>query len=127
MKALSRNRLAPHQRDLIVREADKQYEKIKHQHEEVFSNRLLFLVMLAISIVLDEEFGFGSARRKRFIDAFVSKINELSGFLCENKCVYQNGHKDFDVEYNRECLRKLADQYGIAYKESMFDDLFENL
>lgn len=125
MKALSKNRLTPSQRERMNKAVIREYEKVKHQHEEKFSNRLLFLVILAMSIILDEQLDFGDTRRKRFIDAFVAKINELSKFLSDNKCEYQNGHKDFDVEYNRDFLRKLADQYGIAYNESMFDDLFE--
>lgn len=125
MKALSKKRLSSSQIDLIERESVKQYEKIKHQHEETISNRLLFMVLLSMSLILEEQLGYGITRRKRFIEAFKNKINELSAFLYDNRCEDGNGYKDFDVEYNRDFLKRLAEQQGIAYNESMFDDLFE--
>ena len=125
MKAINKKRLPVYQRDLIEKESYKQYEKIKAQHEETITNRLLFMVLLSMSLVLDEQLGYGITRRKRFIEAFKNKINELSAFLYDNRCEDGNGHKDFDVEYNRDFLKRLAEQQGIAYNELMFDDLFE--
>ena len=127
MKALSKSRFTSSQRSNINKYVRKEYEKVKAAHEDLIVKRLLFFCLLGLCEVLSEQLGYGKDRRKRFIGAFIEKVNSISQMCYDNKCEYQNGRIDFDADYNRELLSRMAEQYGIEFDESIFDDTFEEL
>lgn len=56
----------------------------------------------------------------------MAKVNELSDHLVKNKCETANGNERYDTDYNRETLKRLAEQYHIAWDEEVFNDDIEN-
>lgn len=125
MNVLSKKRLTSAQRSKVNHYVSTHYEKIKSAHEDLIVKRLLFFCLLGLSEVLHEQLGYGKDRRKRFLDAFVEKVNAISQMCCDNKCEYQDGKVDYDTDYNRELLSRMAAQYDIKFDESIFDDTFE--
>lgn len=100
-----------------------EYEKIKKQHEKKVGDRIEFMFILGVAITAHEELGFGPKRRKDLINKIVDTINELSNYLAGNKVVETADHKEhYDIEYNREYLKRLADEYGVPFDEEIFND-----
>lgn len=85
-----------------------------------------FLHYLTLSIVLEEVLHFGEQRRAKILNACMAKVNELSDYLVKNKCETANGNARYDTEYNLETLKRLAEQYHIAFDEDIFNDEVED-
>ena len=125
MKALgnsSSRRLSRSQRDavnkLVKQEVQKQYDR-EIDNAENFGK---FFTTIAACEVLEEEFGFGEVRKKRFMDAFVKHCNELSDYLQSNICY--EGDSDtpvFDKEYNIDILNRKAEHLGMKFDEGMIE------
>lgn len=125
MKALNKRRATPAQRQMITDAVVKEYEKIKSAHEKKINERVFFIHYLALAITAEELLGFGDTRRDRLVEACISKSNELSQELVQNKCTNADGVESFDSDYNRSLLEKLAKQCHLKFDESIFDDDFE--
>jgi len=109
----------------IVKETEKAYEEIKREHEEKLNDRFCFMFLLATADFAHEAFGFGPIRRERLLKGITQRVNEISSYLTSNVVTEANNReKHFDIEYNRDYLRRLADQYGIEFDETIFDDEF---
>lgn len=127
MKALSKRRATPAQRQMITDAVVAEYSKIKKAHEKKISDRVFFMFVLALASVADEELGFGDTRRDRLVEAVIKKANNLSNDLLDNKCVNADGSESFDSDYNRTLLERLSKQYHLKFDESIFDDDFEEV
>lgn len=69
-----------------------------------------------------EQYGFSKAKQKNFRRVFMEKLDKLNRFLESN--TYTAGlsdHQQFDVEYNQEKLRELAELYEIELPEGIFE------
>lgn len=128
MKAYDRKkRLTVSQRDVLKKCVVEEFTKYKAQYEKKCNDRIFFIHYLALAMVLDEQLGFGEKRRAKILKACMSKVTALSEFLVSNKCTYANGKEDFDVDYNLAQLERLAKQYNIAWDESIFVDVEEEM
>jgi hypothetical protein len=125
MRANYKNRVSTKTQLLIEDTVAEEYEKIKKQHEKKVSDRIEFMFILGTAVALHEQLGFGAKRRRDFINAMVAKINEISAYLADNKVVEGFGAErkvSYDVDYNRDYLRRLADEYGVPFNEEVFND-----
>lgn len=125
MNAYGKRRLTVAQQETVHKAVVSEFEKYKHAYEKKCNERISFLVFLALAKVTDEQFGFGEQRRARLIKSCMDEVNALSDYLVSNKCETANGNERYDTEYNLETLKRLAEQYHIAFDESMFDDDIE--
>lgn len=125
MKAYGKRRLTVAQRETVHKAVISEFEKYKQQYEQKVNSRVFFLHYLTLAMVLDDELHFGEQRRAKVLKACMAKVNELSDYLVKNKCETANGNARYDTEYNLETLKRLAEQYHIAFDESMFDDDIE--
>ena len=69
-----------------------------------------------------EQYGFSKVKQKNFRRVFMEKLDKLNRFLESN--TYTAGLSDrqqFDVEYNQEKLRELAELYGIDFSDALFE------
>ena len=102
-----------------------EYEKIKKQHEKKVGDRIEFMFILGVAIPAHEKLGFGPKRRKELINKIIDTINELSSYLAGNKVMETADHSEhYDIDYNREYLKRLADEYGVPFDEEVFNDEF---
>jgi len=122
MNAYNKNRMTSAQRNMIdsyvKREIQRQYDK-EIDNAENFSK---FFTTIVACEVLEEEFGFGETRRKRFLDKFVEHCNSLSEYLASN--TYVEGNSDtpiFDKEYNLEIMNRYAEKFGIKFYDGMIE------
>lgn len=122
MNVLNRNRLSPSQRKIVNDEVVKGFEKVSKAYEQKVSDRVQFIWLLATALTLQEHLRFGTERREKFMDELFKRANGLSEQLCGNKCKDAEDHEDYDIEYNREILKRLSADLGIEYDESVFDD-----
>lgn len=125
MKAYGKRRLSVAQQEAVQKAVIAEFDKYKKKYEEKVNARAFFLHYLTLSIVLEEVLHFGEQRRAKILKACMDKVNELSDHLVKNKCETANGNERYDTEYNLETLKRLAEQYHIAFDESMFDDDIE--
>lgn len=98
--------------------------KVRRKYDSKLLDRFQFMYTLGLSIALNKAAGFGFGRRKKVIDEMVKQVNDLSTYLSSNTCMDGQNNKKYDVEYNREYLKRLADKYGVHFDESIFDDEF---
>lgn len=127
MKSYYKHRVPTKTQALIEDTVAEEYEKIKKLHEKKVGDRVEFMFILGIAVTLHEQLGFGAKRRRDFINAMAAKINEISAYLADNKVVEGFGAErivNYDVDYNRDYLRRLAKKYGIPYDEEIFTDEF---
>ena len=123
MKAYYEHRVSAKTQRLIDEKTSEAYEEIKKKHEKKVGDRIEFMYILGIAVALHEKLGFGAKRRRDFINAMVAKINEISAFLAGNKVVDADTRKEsYDIDYNREYLKRLADKYGVPFDEEVFND-----
>jgi outer membrane lipoprotein-sorting protein len=110
---------------LIEDTVAEEYEKIKKLHEKKVGDRIEFIFILGTAVALHEQLGFGAKLRRDFINAMAAKINEISSYLAGNKVIEGSGSErkeTYDVDYNRDYLRRLADEYGVPFNEEVFND-----
>lgn len=125
MKAYGKRRLTVAQRETVHKAVISEFEKYKQQYEQKVNSRVFFLHYLTLAMVLDDELHFGEQRQAKVLKACMSKVNELSDYLVKNKCETANGNARYDTEYNLETLKRLAEQYHIAFDEDIFNDEVE--
>lgn len=125
MKAYGKRRLTVAQQETVHKAVVSEFEKYKHAYEKKCNERISFLVFLALAKVTDEQFGFGEQRRAKLIESCIEQVNSLSDYLVSNKYETQNGNERYDTDYNRETLKRLAEQYHIAFDEDIFNDEVE--
>lgn len=125
MKAYGKRRLTVAQRETVHKAVISEFEKYKQQYEQKVNSRVFFLHYLTLAMVLDDELHFGEQRRAKLLKACMAKVNELSDHLVKNKCETANGNERYDTEYNLETLKRLAEQYHIAFDEDIFNDEVE--
>ena len=125
MKANYKNRVTEKEKKRIEKAVYEEYENIKKSHERKMNDRFCFLFMLGAAMYAHEALGYGPKRRVDLVDGIVQKVNELSNYLSSNTVIV-NGEKEeeYDVEYNRGYLERLAKEYNIRYDEEIFDDEF---
>lgn len=121
MKAINRKRHSKTQREFIKNEVDKVYRDNMKKHEEIMLKRFMFWFMISLCKTMDDEFDFGKKRLNKLKSSLMKTMSEVSDYLVSNTCETQDG-KEFDVEYNRTILQRLAEQYGVDFDESVFDD-----
>lgn len=121
MKAINRKRHSKTQREFIKSEVDKVYRDNMKKHEEIMLKRFMFWFMISLCKTMDDEFDFGEKRLNKLKSSLMKTMSEVSDYLVSNTCETQDG-KGFDVEYNRTILQRLAEQYGVEFDESVFDD-----
>ncbi len=121
MKAITRTRRSKTERDFIKSEVDKVYRENMEHHEDKMLKRFMFWFMLSLCITMDEEFGFGEQRLNRLKQSLLKTMNEVSEYLTSNTCETKDG-EEFDVDYNRTILQRLAYQYGVEFNEELFND-----
>lgn len=122
MKAYGKRRLSVAQQEAVQKAVIAEFDKYKRKYEEKVNARAFFLHYLTLSIVLEEVLHFGEQRRAKILKACMAKVNELSDHLVKNKCETPNGNERYDTDYNRETLKRLAEQYHIAWDEEIFND-----
>ena len=125
MKAYGKRRLTVAQQEAVQKAVIAEFEKCKKKYEEKVNARVFFLHYLTLAMVLDDELHFGEQRRAKVLKACMAKVNELSDYLVKNKCETANGNERYDTEYNLETLKRLAEQYHIAFDEDIFNDEVE--
>lgn len=125
MKAYGKRRLTVAQQEAVQKAVIAEFDKYKKKYEEKVNARAFFLHYLTLSIVLEEVLHFGEQRRAKILKACMDKVNELSDHLVKNKCETANGNERYDTEYNLETLKRLAEQYHIAFDEDIFNDEVE--
>jgi hypothetical protein len=126
MKSYYKHRVPVKTQSLIENTVSEEYEKIKKLHEKKVSDRVEFMFILGTAVALHEQLGFGAKRRRDFINTMVAKINEISSYLAGNKVFEGSGSERkeaYDVDYNREYLQRLAEEYGVPYDEEVFNDV----
>jgi hypothetical protein len=127
MKSYYKHRVPVKTQSLIEDTVAEEYEKIKKLHEKKVSDRVEFMLILGTAVALHEQLGFGAKRRRDFINTMVAKINEISSYLAGNKVIEGSGSERkeaYDVDYNREYLRRLAEELGVSYDEEVFNDVY---
>jgi hypothetical protein len=127
MKANYKHRVSTKTQQIIEDTVAEEYEKIKKLHEKKVGDRVEFMFILGTAVALHEQLGFGAKRRRDFINAMAAKINEISGYLAGNKAIEGSGserRESYDVDYNREYLQRLAEEYGVSYDEEVFNDVY---
>ena len=123
MRANYKNRLPESAKKVVTQVVTEEYEKIKKKHERIIHDRVAFMCELAAAVALHDTFNFGEKRRKEFIKAMTAKANEISDYLAGNKVIEASDRKEhYDITYNRDYLRKLAEQYNVEYDEEIFND-----
>ena len=125
MKVNYKHRVSTKTQQIIEDTVAEEYEKIKKLHEKKVSDRVEFMFILGAAIVAHEKLGYGPKRRKDFINDIVDKIYEIAAYLADNKVVEGFGAERkviYDVDYNRDYLRRLADEYGVPFDEEVFND-----
>lgn len=127
MRAYGKWRLTVAQQETVHKAVISEFEKYKHSYEKKCNERISFLVFLALAKVTDEQFGFGEQRRARLIKSCMDEVNALSDYLVSNKCETPNGNERYDTDYNRETLKRLAEQYHIVWDEEVFNDDVEEI
>ena len=110
---------------LIRKAQEMQRAAMIREQENRAYKKFEFMFLLGTAIVLHDKLGFGSKRRKDFVCHIADKINEISAYLAGNKAVEsKSGEESYDVDYNREYLRRLAEEYGVSYDEEVFNDVY---
>lgn len=121
MNAINRKRHSKTERDFIKHEVNKIYRENQQKHEEKMLDRFMFWFMISLCKTMDDEFGFGQQRLNHLKKSLLDTMNEISQYLTSNTCETKDG-KEFDIDYNRTVLQRLAEQYGVKFDESIFDD-----
>lgn len=130
MKAYDRKKgtLTVAQRQVLKQCVVEEFTKYKAQYEKKCNDRIFFLHYLALAMVLDEELGFGEKRRAKILNACMAKVEEIGEYLTSNTFIEgDNGKEQYDVEFNLQRLEEFAKQYHIAWDESIFDDVEEEI
>lgn len=126
MKFNRKKQLTIQQRELVHQEVAKEYERIMQQHESKTVGSLLLFVQIALCTTLQEQLGFGVEKRiPKFLNAFIENMNSFSKDLHNNVAEYNRDGRmvtDFDIEGNRENIRKACEYFKIHYDESVFED-----
>lgn len=127
MKAYDRKkRLTVSQRDVLKKCVVDEFTKYKAQYEKKCNDRIFFLHYLALAMVLDEELGYGERRRAKILNACMKKVAEIGEYLTSNTFIEgDKGKEQYDVEFNLQRLKEFANQYNIAWDESIFVDVEE--
>ena len=127
MKAYDRKkRLTVPQRDVLKKCVVDEFSKYKAQYEKKCNDRIFFLHYLALALVLDEDLCFGAKRREKILKACMDKVAEIGEYLTSNTFIEgDEGKEQYDVEFNLQRLEEFANQYHIAWDESIFDDVEE--
>lgn len=127
---LNNKRIPVKQRELLEKQALREFDKIALRYQEYMGEQLMLFVQLALHLTLEQKLGFGDKRRTDFLSYFVKTFNDIANELVENKTDFNvNGklRKKIDVEANQDALFKMFDSYGIEYKPNCFDNFFESL
>lgn len=129
MKAYDRKkRLTVSQRDVLKKCVVDEFAKYKAQYEKKCNDRIFFLHYLALAMVLDEELGYGEKRRAKILNACMKKVSEISEYCENNKYIEgDEGREQYDVEFNLQKLEEFAKEYNIAWDESIFVDVEEEI
>lgn len=129
MKAYDRKkRLTVSQRDILKKCVVEEFTKYKAQYEKKCNDRIFFLHYLALAMVLDEQLGFGEKRRAKILNACMEKVTEISEYCESNKFTEgDEGEEQYDVEFNLQRLEEFAKEYNIAWDESIFIDVEEEM
>ena len=103
-------------------------ERLKAIIREKCNDRIFFLHYLALAMVLDEELGYGEKRRAKILQACMDKAAEIGEYLTSNTFIEgDEGKEQYDVEFNLQKLEEFAKLYHIAWDESIFDDVEEEI
>lgn len=125
MRANYKNRISVQTQKAVQIAVEEEYEKVKKKHEKKVYDKFYFMFMLGTAIILHDNLGYGPKRRKDFVKSIADKINEISAYLASNKVLIAETHKEeFDIAYNREHLKELAEKYGVPFDEEVFNDDF---
>ena len=129
MKAYDRKkRLTVSQRDVLKKCVAEEFTKYKAKYEKKCNDRICFLHYLALAMVLDEELGYGEKRRAKILNACMEKVEEIGEYLTSNKFIEgDKGKEQYDVEFNLHKLEEFAKEYNIAWDESIFSDVEEEI
>ena len=130
MKAYDRKKgtLTVAQRQVLKQCVVDEFTKYKAQYEKKCNDRIFFLHYLALAMVLDEELGFGEKRRAKILNACMKKVAEIGDYLTSNKFIEgDKGKEKYDVEFNLQRLEEFAKEYNIAWDESIFVDVEEEI
>lgn len=123
MNANYKNRVDVKTQKRIELAVIEEFDRIKHKYERKFSDKYSLIFMLGLLVYADEDLGYGEKRRTNMLNGIVKRINEISSYLTENKVIDASTHKEeYDTDYNREHLKKLANQYHLSFDESILDD-----
>lgn len=96
-------------------------KKIQELKEQKYKEQIVFMAMLGTAMALRDN-RISEDRTIKILNDMKDKVNEISKYLTANTCIYQDKIKpEYDVEYNRETLKRLASEYHIQFDESVFD------
>ena len=113
----NRRVLTSAEKQAIRREAERHYTV----HIENAKSCCYLFMMISLMQTLENEYNFGKKRREEFKKRFDKCLEDLNAFLESN--TFTSGiseHQNFDIDYNHEKLRQLAEYYGIPFDESIF-------
>lgn len=130
MKAYNRKKgtLTVAQRQVLKQCVVEEFAKHKAAYEKKCNDRIFFLHYLALAMVLDEELGFGEKRRAKILNACMAKVAEIGEYCESNKFIEgDEGEEQYDVEFNLQRLEEFAKEYNIAWDESIFVDVEEEM
>ena len=93
----------------------------KHQQrkERQYQEQIIFLMLLAMAMTMRQN-KISAERMIKILDETQQQVSELTAYLTANTCIYKDGQQNYDVEYNLETLRRLAEEYHIKFNEEIF-------
>ena len=96
-------------------------KQLQERKERKYIDQMIFMCVLGCAMALREN-RVSQERTAKIIKDMQDNVNEVSKYLTSNTCIYAEGEKaKADVEANREILKRLSAEYGIKFKEEIFD------
>ena len=97
------------------------YKQLQQRKEQKYQEQMLFMCVLGTAMALRDN-RVSQERTAKIVQDMMQKTNELAKYLTTNTCIYTDSEKAKpDIEANREILRRLSAEYGVKFKEEIFD------
>ena len=96
---------------------------IDKRNRQKAADRVTLVNSIAFCASMEDD-GLSINRIKRILERASVKAIEITDELVSNK-FHDNEHDkwQYDADYNRDLLRRMAERYGIYYDESIFDEI----
>lgn len=94
-------------------------KNLQERKENQYKEQIVFFTILATAMTLRNN-NISVERMIKILSEVQTQVDELSKYLTANTCIYKDGKKDFDVDYNIETLRRLAEDYHVHFNDDIF-------